>query len=50
MPPIPPLDLVQQYKTIQQEVEEAVKRVLSSGRYIGGEEVKAFETEFGSLS
>ena len=48
MPPIPPLDLVQQYKTIQQEVEEAVKRVLSSGRYIGGEEVKAFETEFGA--
>ena len=48
MPPIPPLDLVQQYKTIQQEVEEAVKRVLSSGRYIGGEEVKAFESEFGA--
>ncbi|MEY2977349.1 MAG: hypothetical protein RLZZ435_1488 [Cyanobacteriota bacterium] len=47
MPPIPPLDLTQQYQTIKDEVEEAVKRVLSSGRYIGGEEVKAFETEFG---
>lgn len=48
MPSIPPLDLVQQYKTIQPEIEAAVKRVLSSGRYIGGEEVKAFETEFGA--
>ena len=43
---IPPLDLTQQYRTIQAEVEASVHQVLSSGRYIGGDEVQAFEKAF----
>ena len=43
---IPPLDLTRQYRTIQSEIEAAVHGVLSSGRYIGGDEVQAFEQAF----
>jgi dTDP-4-amino-4,6-dideoxygalactose transaminase len=44
---VPPLDLSQQYKLIQDEVSQAVQAVLASGRYIGGSIVEAFEQEFG---
>lgn len=44
---VPPLDLSQQYKTIQDEVSAAVLEVLASGRYIGGTSVEQFEQEFG---
>ncbi|MBE9144116.1 DegT/DnrJ/EryC1/StrS family aminotransferase [Planktothrix mougeotii] len=44
---VPPLDLSQQYKLIQDEVSQAVQAVLASGRYIGGAIVEAFEQEFG---
>ena len=43
---IPYLDLKAQYKTIQREIEEAVKGVLESGHYVLGEEVAAFESAF----
>lgn len=43
---IPPLDLTQQYKTIQGEVEAAVLSILASGAYIGGEAVEQFERQF----
>ncbi|HIK33674.1 MAG TPA: DegT/DnrJ/EryC1/StrS family aminotransferase [Oscillatoriales cyanobacterium M59_W2019_021] len=43
---IPPLDLARQYRTIALEVEAAVLEVLSSGRYIGGSQVQAFECQF----
>lgn len=43
---IPYLDLKAQYKTLQKEIEEAVKGVLESGHYVLGEEVKAFEENF----
>jgi dTDP-4-amino-4,6-dideoxygalactose transaminase len=39
------VDLRGQYKHIQGEIEEAVLRVLRSGRFIGGEEVASFERE-----
>lgn len=45
---IPPLDLTQQYKTISAEVGAAVLEVLTSGRYIKGPHVEAFEQEFGN--
>ena len=43
---IPFLDLSKQYLGLKEEIEQAVFRVLSSGNYILGEELKAFEREF----
>jgi dTDP-4-amino-4,6-dideoxygalactose transaminase len=40
------LDLSSQYELIKKEVDQAIKRVLSSGVFIGGEEVEEFEKEF----
>lgn len=45
---IPPLDLTQQYKLIQDELNSAVLEVLASGRYINGRVVEAFEEQFAS--
>ncbi len=45
---IPYLDLKAQYRSIQKEIEEAVKGVLESGHYVLGDEVKAFEEDFAS--
>lgn len=42
---IPILDLTKQYEEIQKDVEKNVLEVLKSGRYILGENVKAFEEE-----
>jgi len=39
------LDLTLQYKSIKREVNEAIKRVLESGQFIGGKEVENFEKE-----
>ncbi|WP_008317989.1 DegT/DnrJ/EryC1/StrS family aminotransferase [Leptolyngbya sp. PCC 6406] len=44
---IPPLDLTEQYRTIQPEVEAAVTAVLASGRYINGPVVEEFSRAFG---
>lgn len=46
MPPIPPLDLTQQYQTLAPEVNTAVTELLASGRYIGGAAVADFEQAF----
>jgi dTDP-4-amino-4,6-dideoxygalactose transaminase len=43
---IPFLDLKASYVELEQELDTAVKRVLSSGWYILGQEVEAFENEF----
>lgn len=43
---IPFLDLGAAYLELQTEIDAAVTRVLSSGYYIGGQEVEAFEAEF----
>jgi dTDP-4-amino-4,6-dideoxygalactose transaminase len=45
---IPFLDLKAQYGSIKAELDEAVLKVLASGRYILGDEVAAFEREFAS--
>jgi len=39
------LDLQTQYKSIKKEINLAIKRVLESGHFIGGEEVEKFEKE-----
>ena len=39
------LDLTFQYKSIKKEIDAAIKRVLESGHFIGGEEVENFEKE-----
>jgi dTDP-4-amino-4,6-dideoxygalactose transaminase len=43
---IPPLDLIQQYQAIGEEINAAVLGVLASGAYIGGATVKSFEEDF----
>ena len=43
---IPFGDLRAQYLQIQQEVDDAVQRVLKRGWYILGEELAVFEKEF----
>lgn len=44
--PIPAEDLTRQYEEIKGEIEEAIERVLPSGRYTLGRELAAFEEEF----
>ena len=41
-------DLKRQRESIKEEIDEAVQRILDSGRYILGEEVGLFEREFAS--
>ena len=43
---VPFLDVGAAYRELAPEIDDAVKRVLSSGRYILGEETEAFEREF----
>lgn len=43
---IPFLDLVAAHHELGEELEEAFRRVLQSGRFILGEELEAFENEF----
>lgn len=43
---IPPLDLKQQYATLEAEISTAVLQVLSSCGYIGGPLVEGFERQF----
>lgn len=40
---IPMLDLVAQYNGIKEEIDSAIQKVLSSGAYINGSQVKEFE-------
>ncbi len=46
---VPFLDLRGAYLELQQEIDEAVARVLDSGWYILGPEVEAFESEFANF-
>lgn len=45
---IPSNDVKAGYLSLKNEIDEAVSRVMESGRYILGEEVRAFEEEFSS--
>ena len=42
---IPMTDLTMQYTSIKEEIDEAIQRVIESGRFILGPEVEAFERE-----
>jgi len=46
---IPFLDLKAPYLELQQELDEAIARVVSSGWFIGGPEVEAFEAEYATF-
>ena len=46
MKTIPFLDLKQPYLELKEELDDAYQRVMNSGWYILGEELKAFESEF----
>ena len=43
---IPFLDLKAPYQELKQQLDEAISRVVSSGWFIGGEEVDQFESEY----
>jgi dTDP-4-amino-4,6-dideoxygalactose transaminase len=43
---IPFLDVGSSYRELREEIDSAVHRVLASGRYIQGEEVESFESNF----
>ena len=47
---IPFLDLKASYGELAAELDTAILRVSNSGRYIGGEEVEAFEADFASYT
>jgi len=47
--PIPIIDLKAQLAGIRDEVDEAVARVLSSGAYVQGEDVRLLEREFAAF-
>jgi dTDP-4-amino-4,6-dideoxygalactose transaminase len=44
---IPPIDLTEQFRSIQAEVNTAVAEVLASGQYINGPIVETFAADFG---
>ncbi len=47
---IPLVDLVVQYESIKTEIDAAIASVISSGRFIGGDEVKKFAIKFAGLT
>jgi len=47
---VPLLDLTRQYESIKREIDEAIQRVVSSGRFILGPEIEAFEQEVAEYS
>lgn len=40
---VPYIDLKEHYRRLKPEIDEAMQKVMASGRYIGGEEVEKFE-------
>ena len=45
---VPLVDIKAQHESIKRELDEAITRVMESGKFIGGEEVSSFEQEFAS--
>ena len=46
---IPFLDVGSSYRELREEIDSAVYRVLASGRYVQGEEVESFESNFAAF-
>src|ERR687885_164741 len=46
---IPMLDLAEQYRTLQPEIDQVIQRVAAGGQYIMGPNVAAFERELGEF-
>jgi len=46
---VPFLDVRAGYEELREEIDQAIARVLNSGRYILGEEVEAFEAQFAAF-
>ncbi|HSR06325.1 MAG TPA: DegT/DnrJ/EryC1/StrS family aminotransferase [Bryobacteraceae bacterium] len=46
---VPFLDLSQTYRELKPQLDAAYQRVMNSGRYVLGEELEAFETEFAAF-
>jgi dTDP-3-amino-3,4,6-trideoxy-alpha-D-glucose transaminase len=49
MTEVPFLDLAAAYAELREELDDAHRGVMASGRYIGGEEVEAFEAELAAF-
>jgi dTDP-4-amino-4,6-dideoxygalactose transaminase len=47
--PVPMVDLRAQYGRVRAEIEDAVRRVVESGQFVGGEECARFEAEFAAF-
>ena len=47
---VPMSDLAAEYRSLEPLLDDAVKRVLASGRYVFGEELEAFEEAFAAYS
>lgn len=47
---IPFVDLIAQYRSIENEIDEAIKRVLVSSQFILGDETQSFENEFAAFT
>jgi dTDP-4-amino-4,6-dideoxygalactose transaminase len=43
---IPLVGLLDQYQTIKPEIDEAIARIVENSAFVGGEEVRLFESEF----
>src|SRR6185312_6400756 len=48
-PKVPFLDLNQTYRELKPQLDAAYQRVMTSGRYVLGEELEAFEAEFAAF-
>src|SRR5579859_5240321 len=48
-PPIPAEDVTRQYLLIEEDVRQAINRVLPTGRYVLGPELAAFEQEYAAF-
>ena len=46
---IPLVGLFDQYQTIQPEIDAAIKNIITSSAFVGGEEVRLFEHEFAAF-
>ena len=46
---VPLVDLKAQYATIHDEIDQAIRRVVESTRFVGGPEVGGFESEFAAF-